>query len=75
MRVVDETEGSCKMVITSIRFAWTVNDISLMDELGTDVPSCFIVVCKNTSTFKLVYDYIPGCRWSQPVYICKSTFD
>ena len=27
---------------------------------GTKVPPCFIVVCNNTSTSKLVYDYISG---------------
>jgi len=29
-------------------------------EAGIDVPPCFIVVCNNTSTSKLVYDYISG---------------
>ncbi len=32
----------------------------LMVEAGIDVPPCFIVVCNNTSTSKLVYDYISG---------------
>ncbi len=32
----------------------------LMREAGIDVPPCFIVVCNNTSTSKLVYDYIAG---------------
>ena len=32
----------------------------LMAEAGIDVPPCFIVVCNNTSTSKLVYDYISG---------------
>ena len=27
---------------------------------GIEVPPCFIVVCNNTSTSKLVYDYISG---------------
>ena len=27
---------------------------------GIPVPPCFIVVCNNTSTSKLVYDYISG---------------
>lgn len=27
---------------------------------GTSVPPCFIVVCNNTATSKLVYDYISG---------------
>jgi DNA or RNA helicases of superfamily II len=27
---------------------------------GMDVPPCFIIVCNNTSTSKLVYDYISG---------------
>lgn len=29
-------------------------------ETGLNVPPCFIVVCNNTSTSKLVYDYISG---------------
>ena len=32
----------------------------LMDEARIEVPPCFIVVCNNTSTSKLVYDYISG---------------
>ncbi|MEX0686943.1 MAG: DEAD/DEAH box helicase family protein [Balneolales bacterium] len=32
----------------------------LWKEAGIDVPPCFIVVCNNTSTSKLVYDYISG---------------
>ena len=32
----------------------------LMQEAGFDVPPCFIVVCNNTSTSKLVYDFISG---------------
>ena len=32
----------------------------LMEEEGIGVPPCFIVVCNNTSTSKLVYDYISG---------------
>ena len=31
-----------------------------MVEAGIEVPPCFIVVCNNTSTSKLVYDYISG---------------
>ena len=27
---------------------------------GVDIPPCFIVVCNNTATSKLVYDYISG---------------
>ncbi len=30
------------------------------DKHGVRVPPCFIVVCNNTSTSKLVYDYISG---------------
>ena len=29
-------------------------------EAGIEVPPCFIVVCNNTATSKLVYDYISG---------------
>ena len=32
----------------------------LWKENGVRVPPCFIVVCNNTSTSKLVYDYISG---------------
>lgn len=32
----------------------------LWQEAGIKVPPCFIVVCNNTSTSKLVYDYISG---------------
>ena len=32
----------------------------MMQEAGIHVPPCFIVVCNNISTSKLVYDYISG---------------
>ncbi len=32
----------------------------LMEKANIAVPPCFIVVCNNTSTSKLVYDYISG---------------
>src|SRR2546426_2227128 len=32
----------------------------LWEAAGLSVPPCFIVVCNNTSTSKLVYDYISG---------------
>jgi type III restriction enzyme len=32
----------------------------LWEAAGLSVPPCFIVVCNNTSTSKLVYDYIAG---------------
>lgn len=32
----------------------------LWQKVGIRVPPCFIVVCNNTSTSKLVYDYISG---------------
>jgi type III restriction enzyme len=32
----------------------------LWEKRGMEVPPCFIVVCNNTSTSKLVYDYISG---------------
>ncbi len=32
----------------------------LWQKAGIDVPPCFIIVCNNTSTSKLVYDYIAG---------------
>jgi len=33
---------------------------------GISVPPCFIVVCNNTSTSKLVYDYISGFTRANP---------
>jgi len=33
---------------------------NLWEENGIHVPPCFIIVCNNTSTSKLVYDYISG---------------
>ena len=35
-------------------------------EAGIDVPPCFIVVCNNTATSKLVHDYIAGFRRENP---------
>jgi type III restriction enzyme len=32
----------------------------LWEDAGLRVPPCFIVVCNNTSTSKLVYDYVSG---------------
>ena len=32
----------------------------LWQEAGINVPPCFIVVCNNTSSSKLIYDYISG---------------
>ncbi len=32
----------------------------LWEQEGISVPPCFIVICNNTSTSKLVYDYISG---------------
>ena len=32
----------------------------LMEQAGMEVPPCFIIVCNNTATSKLVYDYISG---------------
>ncbi len=34
----------------------------LWREVGIEVPPCFIIVCNNTSTSKLVHDYIAGFR-------------
>jgi type III restriction enzyme len=33
---------------------------ALWREAGIEVPPCFIVVCNNTATSKLVYDYVAG---------------
>ena len=32
----------------------------LWQDAGIDVPPCFIVICNNTSTSKIVFDYISG---------------
>jgi len=32
----------------------------LWEDAGMSVPPCFIVVCNNTSTSKLVYDFVSG---------------
>lgn len=36
------------------------------ERAGVDVPPCFIVVCNNTATSKLVYDYISGFDRTNP---------
>ena len=38
----------------------------LWEKARIDVPPCFIVVCNNTSTSKLVYDYISGFHRKNP---------
>lgn len=38
----------------------------LWQKAGIKVPPCFIVVCNNTSTSKLVYDYISGFQRENP---------
>jgi type III restriction enzyme len=38
----------------------------LWEEAGIKVPPCFIVVCNNTATSKLVYDYISGFTRTNP---------
>lgn len=37
----------------------------LWRDAGVRVPPCFIIVCNNTSTSKLVYDYISGFQQTQ----------
>ncbi len=37
-----------------------VKTYELWQQSGIKVPPCFIIVCNNTSTSKLVYDYISG---------------
>jgi type III restriction enzyme len=37
-----------------------VKTFDLWQNVGIKVPPCFIVVCNNTSTSKLVYDYVSG---------------
>ena len=44
----------------------------LWKQAGIDVPPCFIVVCNNTATSKLVYEYIAGFR--RPVENGADTF-
>ena len=38
----------------------------LWRKAGVDVPPCFIIVCNNTATSKLVYDYISGFHRETP---------
>jgi len=38
----------------------------LWEQAGIRVPPCFIVVCNNTSTSKLVYDFISGFQKTNP---------
>ena len=38
----------------------------LWREAGVEAPPCFIVVCNNTATSKLVYDYISGFQRENP---------
>ena len=38
----------------------------LWQKAGIEVPPCFIVVCNNTSTSKLIYDYIAGFHRENP---------
>ena len=38
----------------------------LWQDAGIEVPPCFIVVCNNTSTSKLVHDYIAGFQQENP---------
>ncbi len=40
-------------------------EFNAWEEAGIPVPPCFIVVCNNTSTSKLVYDYISGFHREQ----------
>ena len=39
---------------------------ALWQEAKIEVPPCFIVVCNNTSTSKLIYDYIAGFHRENP---------
>jgi type III restriction enzyme len=39
---------------------------TLWKDGGIQVPPCFIVVCNNTSTSKLVYDYVSGFKRDDP---------
>ena len=43
-----------------------VKTFEMWEEAGVKVPPCFIVVCNNTATSKLVYDYISGYRVEKP---------
>ncbi len=41
----------------------------LWAEAGINVPPCFIIVCNNTATSKLIYDYISGFRRKDGVFV------
>ena len=34
------------------------------EEAGIPVPPCFVIVCNNTSTSKLIYDYVSGFEYA-----------
>lgn len=38
----------------------------LWEKAGVEVPPCFIIVCNNTSSSKLVYDYVSGFSRENP---------
>ena len=31
-------------------------------EAGSEIPPCFIIICNNTASSKLVYDYVSGFK-------------
>ncbi len=55
--------GAGKTTVMAMLIVWqTINDktYQLWKKAGIKVPPCFIVICNNTATSKLVYDYISG---------------
>lgn len=40
-----------------------VKTFDLWQQAGLDAPPCFIIVCNNTSTSKLVFDYVAGFHY------------
>jgi type III restriction enzyme len=43
-----------------------VKTFDLWQKAGIKVPPCFIIVCNNTSTSKLIYDYVSGFQREKP---------
>ena len=50
---------NCKTALEAL-YGHYAKTFDLWAKSGIKVPPCFIVVCNNTSTSKLVYDYVSG---------------
>ena len=61
------TKGSKYLLINALRalYGHYEKTFYLWQEAKISTPPCFIIVCNNTSTSKLVYDYISGYAQGQ----------